>query len=292
MRLSARALLLSSAACVGGFIALLVLAYYTGAGRTLDNAAVDGFLSVQNTRTTPLADKIASLCDPGSYALIALAIVATAAVTRGARRAITAGLLLTLTAISSQTLKPALATGHFDTHLVSWDHYIHPVILKEAFPSGHATAAMSIALALVIIAPRAWRPVAAVVGAIFTLAVSFSILTLGWHYPSDVLGGYLLAMTWCLVLIAAGRIADERWPEPGSIRAATRRAISARDTITGLAVAGAAASVLGVGIALTRVDEIIRFASQHTTATAAAMAICAAAAAVVAAVAMAASRQA
>ena len=292
MRLSARALLISSAACVAAFVAVLLAAYYTGVGRHLDNAAVDGFLSIENARTTPLADRIASLCDPGSYALIGVAIVATAAVTRGARRALAAGLLLTLTAISSQTLKPALATGHFDRHLVGWNEWVRPVILKEAFPSGHATASMSIALALIIIAPRAWRPVAAAFGALFTLAVSFSILTLGWHYPSDVIGGYLVAMTWCLILIAGLRIADERWPDPGAIRAATRRAISARDTVTGLAAAGAAVLGVGIGVALTKADSVIRFAAEHTSATAAAMAICATAAAVVAAVTMAASRQA
>jgi membrane-associated phospholipid phosphatase len=294
MRLSARALLVSSAVCVAGFIALLLGAYYTGAGHRLDNRAIDGFLSVQNARTTPIADSIASLCDPGSYALIAIAIVATAAFTRGARRAITAGLLLTVTAVTTQFLKPTLAAGgqRFDEHLVSWNHYIHPVILKQAFPSGHATASMSIALALIVIAPRAWRPVAAAFGALFTVAVSFSILTLGWHYPSDVVGGYLVALTWCLVLIAGMKIADERWPEPGTIRAATRKAISARDAAIGLAIAGMGALALGIGVAATRADELARFAADHTTATAAAMAICAAAAAVVAAVAMAASRRA
>src|SRR4051812_834196 len=95
MRLSARALLVSSAACVAAFIGLLFVAYHTGGGRWLDNAAVDGFLTVQNANTAPLAQRIAGLCDPGSYALIAIAIVATAAVTRGARRALAAGLLLT-----------------------------------------------------------------------------------------------------------------------------------------------------------------------------------------------------
>jgi membrane-associated phospholipid phosphatase len=292
MRLSARALLVSSAACVGAFIALLLVAYHTGPGRWLDNAAVDGFLSVQNAQTAPLAHRIAGLCDPGPYILIALAIVATAAVTRGARRALAAGLLLTVTAFSSQILKPTLASGHFDAHLVGSGYYIHPMILTDAFPSGHSTAAMSIALALVIVAPRAWRPVAAAFGALFTLAVSFSILTLGWHYPSDVLGGYLVAMAWCLFLIAITRIADVRWPEPGSLAAATRRAISARDTAIGLVVAATAAIGLAIGAASTRADELVRFAADHTTATASAMFLSVAAAAVVAAVAMAASRQA
>jgi hypothetical protein len=99
-------------------------------------------------------------------------------------------------------------------------------------------------------------------------------------------------LTWCHVLIAGMRIADERWPEHGTIRAATRKAISARDTAVALAVAGAAAVAVGIGVAASRADEILRFAADHTTATAASMAICAAAAAVVAAVAMAASRRA
>ena len=42
--------------------------------------------------------------------------------------------------------------------LVGFDHIVDPVIAAPAFPSGHATAAMSLALAALIVAPRALAP--------------------------------------------------------------------------------------------------------------------------------------
>src|SRR5438128_469793 len=57
-----------------------------------------------------------------------------------------------------------------------------------SWPSGHATAAMSLALCCVLAAPGRLRPAVAALGAAFAVAVSYSFQTLGWHYPSDVLG--------------------------------------------------------------------------------------------------------
>src|SRR5205085_11232822 len=71
-----------------------------------------------------------------------------------------------------------------------------------SWPSGHATAAMSLALTYVLAAPGRLRPVVAALGAAFAVAVSYSFLTLGWHYPSDVFGGFLVATVWTLSGIA------------------------------------------------------------------------------------------
>ena len=62
-----------------------------------------------------------------------------------------------------------------------------------SWPSGHATAAMSFALCAVLAAPARLRPLVAAVGAAFAVAVCYSFLALAWHYPSDVLGGFLVA---------------------------------------------------------------------------------------------------
>ena len=286
MRLSARQLLFSAGGCVVLFAAVLLGVYHTAQGRRLDNAALDGFLStVDNERQKDVADAVAALCDPGPFLLIGFALIAVALLRRCPRRAAAVTALLAGSAATTQILKPLLAKARFDGEVVGFDHLINPVITAPAFPSGHATAAMALALASVIVAPRAWRPVAAAGGALFALAIGFAIVALGWHYPSDIIGGYLVATAWCLATLAAMRIADARWPEPGTLRAAARTHAPAPHDA--LAAAGAMVAAVGVGAGLARLDRITDFAAAHTTATAAAIAISVCAAGLVAAVSLA-----
>ena len=49
------------------------------------------------------------------------------------------------------------------------------------------------------------RPFVALVAAAFALAVGFAIVSLDWHFPSDVAGGYLLAAAWCFAALAVYR---------------------------------------------------------------------------------------
>ena len=67
---------------------------------------------------------------------------------------------------------------------------------------------MSLALASVLAVSGSMRPAVAALGALFAVAVSYSFLTLGWHFPSDVFGGFLVAATWTLLAIA-GLLATE-----------------------------------------------------------------------------------
>jgi membrane-associated phospholipid phosphatase len=124
----------------------------------------------------------------------------------------------------------------------------------------------------VLVTPAAWRPLVAVVGAIFALAVSESIMLLAWHFPSDVVGGFLVATASAFMVIAALRAADARWPE-WTGREAARRAISNHDLArtAGVVASFAAAALLGVAIAAG--DRMVTYADHHTTAVAAAVTV-------------------
>src|SRR3954462_7148094 len=204
MRLKAHHLLAAAGGCVLLFAAILVGVYHTAQGRWLDNAALDGFLStIDSEHQKNVVDSIASLCDPGPFLLIGFTIVAVALYRRLPRRAAAVTVLLAGASTTTQLLKPLLAKARFDAHVVGFDHVINPVIGAPAFPSGHSTAAMSVALASLIVAPSAWRPVVAAGGALFARAVGRALVALGRHYPSDVVGGYLVASPWALVPLAA-----------------------------------------------------------------------------------------
>jgi membrane-associated phospholipid phosphatase len=70
-----------------------------------------------------------------------------------------------------------------------------------SFPSGHATVAAVLAVALVVIAATyAWRAAAVVLGGLYALAVAVSRVYLGDHYPLDVLGGMLCALAAAFVV--------------------------------------------------------------------------------------------
>lgn len=70
-----------------------------------------------------------------------------------------------------------------------------------SFPSGHATYSMTLVLALVLLSwhgpKRRWL---VVIGGFFVLAIGFSRLYLGVHFPSDIVGGWLLAVAWTVGL--------------------------------------------------------------------------------------------
>lgn len=266
--------------CVIAFAVLLALAYYVGPARWLDAAALHGFESVQRPQVDSIATSLAHFCDPFPYALVAMGVIAIAAKIRGLRVGAATGFLIVGANASSQVLKPLLAhhreLSSTEFHLIN--------INDAAFPSGHATAAMSLSLAVLMIVPRAYRPVVAVLGAIFTIAVSFAVLILGWHHPSDIVGGYLMATAWGLTTLAAYRYAGNRWPERGTMRVAARNAIAAPSPAAiarTVVVLGALACV----VAASRAHQIAGYADRHTAMVAVASAIAVAAAVLLAAVA-------
>jgi membrane-associated phospholipid phosphatase len=119
-------------------------------------------------------------------------------------------------AVTTQLLKQALAVQR----PYPADHYMP----AATWPSGHTTAIVSLLLALVIVLPPRLRPPAAAIGGGIALLAMGSIVLLGFHYPSDVLGGVLVASAWSAVALAvsgSGRAptAARRRPLPRSRRA-------------------------------------------------------------------------
>jgi len=172
-------------------------------------------------------------------------------------------LLIGITSVSSQLLKVVLAYPRYEGTIGGAD------VAPEAFPSGHSTAAMAIALCLVLAAPARLRPLAALVGAGFALGVAFSVIALGWHFPSDAVGGFLLASGWALVLMAGLAYLDERYPArsgrtraQASVRAATEGLTAVG--LVALAVAGALVLLLAALFAVGQPGGLMGLAERHT----------------------------
>ena len=197
VRPTPRALLLWAGGCAALFVVLLTVAYASDAARRVDASALTGFVDLERPAASGVTARLGALADPLGVAVIGAGLAAVA-LARGRPRAALAVLaVLGATSVSSQVLKSVLAYPRYEG--LPEDLHISPA----AFPSGHATAAMALALAAVLVAPRRARPLAAFVGLGFALAVSFSVLVQGWHFPSDVVGGYLLAAGWTFAVAAA-----------------------------------------------------------------------------------------
>jgi membrane-associated phospholipid phosphatase len=265
--------------CVVAFWGLLVLAYYVKPTSWLDAAALHGFVSIHRPKVDGIATALAHSCNPLPYAIACLAVIAVALKTRGLRTAALIGVFLVGANATSQALKPALAY-HRELYHSDWHLYN---LADAAYPSGHATAAMSISLAVLMVTPRAYRPLVAALGAAFTVAVSFALLILQWHFPSDIVGGYLVATTWGFVSIALLGYINERWPDRGTVRVAAREAMPT-SVIAITAWIALAIAFVGAVIAGMRAREIASFAERHTAAAAVASAIVVAAALLLAAV--------
>ena len=74
----------------------------------------------------------------------------------------------------------------------------------SSFPSGHTAASLALYGALAIIAVRearaGWlRGVAVTLAVLVPICVAFARMYRGMHYPTDTMGGALLAIVWLTV---------------------------------------------------------------------------------------------
>jgi membrane-associated phospholipid phosphatase len=234
--------LLAVAACAAGLVALYLAAFVVPPTEHADQHVFDAFLSLQTYRTATLAGYVSGFFNLAPYALAVLAVTVAALALGERRKAVAVVAICACANVTTQVLKIVTATPRV------------PLWMEPAsWPSGHLTAATSLALCAVLVAPPLLRSYAAGAGALGVLATAYSILILGSHHPSDVVGGMLMAAAWTAAGVAALDAAERRWPSgrPAPGFGASRRALwlasgAAAVAVFAALVLGAAASQLGV----------------------------------------------
>ncbi len=68
-----------------------------------------------------------------------------------------------------------------------------------AFPSGHAMTSMTLVAILIILTwHRPWRWLVLTIGSLYLLAIAWTRLYLGVHFPRDILAGWMVAFVWAI----------------------------------------------------------------------------------------------
>jgi membrane-associated phospholipid phosphatase len=220
----------------------------------------DIYFGFRGLHTHPLLNKLAlfwaDLCNPSPYVYLAAVPVALAIWRR--RPAVAVAILVILAGANETThlLKPVLASTK----------PVHTAFqpLPGSFPSGHSTAAMTLALCAVIASPVRWRRYVAILGAVFAIGVMYSVVTLGWHYPSDTLGGLLVASIWTLGGMGLLFTIEGRKQRTGatSVLNTTRLGLGHELAPVGMGVIGAIGVL--VLVVLARPNAVIAYAAAHT----------------------------
>ena len=198
--------LLAAFACFVGLVVTGALALALPAAHERDAAMLHGFVGLDRPSVHRAIWVVAHLGDTLPYACAGLLCIAVALARRRGWRALAVACLLTVTGATTQVLKHALAQPRIE-------HWLPEQVATNSWPSGHSTAAMTLALCAVLVAPPALRGAAAMLGGAFAVGVGYAVLVLGWHYPSDVLGGFLVAGLWTSLAVAVLHRLEA--PEPG-----------------------------------------------------------------------------
>jgi len=152
------------------------------------------------------------------------------------------------------------ATTELLKHIVPSPRPVDPYFGFSSWPSGHSTAVMSLVLVSVLAVPARLRPAAAALGASLAIAVGYSLLATGLHYPSDVLGGFLVAAIWTLVVVGALLAAERRWP---LVRTSSSPQVSLRAVLGAPGAVIGGAVLLGMILAVSRPHDVIAYARVH-----------------------------
>jgi membrane-associated phospholipid phosphatase len=201
----------ASTAVAVGLAALLALALVWAAAALIsptrheDAVLLGAFVELERPRIDRIATHLTALLNPLPFAVYGLVPIVIAAARGRPRLAFAIAAIMLLAPGSADLLKPLLAHSH-----ASLPGGLASDVPQASFPSGHSTAALALVLCALLASPTRLRPALAVAGACFALAIGCSQVLLRRHLPSDVIGGYLVAIFWTALAVASLRAGEHR----------------------------------------------------------------------------------
>ena len=194
---------LGLAAIAAALFCGLAVAVETNGIAGLDEAVRLELHSLASPLLTLLAEKFTWL---GSLSVLALfGVVAVAVLVQAGRR--DRAVLLTVTMVGALVLENGLK---FSFQRVRPPPFFGPEPVTYSFPSGHALFSLCFYGGLAIAAARAVKSGAMKKGiwiatVLLVLAIGGTRIYLGVHYPTDVIGGWIIGFMWALICSLAAR---------------------------------------------------------------------------------------
>jgi len=188
-----------SAASIAGVLGLWAVFVSTRHGQLVDAAAVEGAVHGQ-TELWRMAERVLDVVSVGAVAVVLVVAMGIAVVRRRWELAVQVALVMGGANLTTQVLKYVV--------LPRPRHGVTTGSVANTLPSGHTTAAASIAVVLLLVVPARMRPPVAVLGAGYAAATGVSTLVGQWHRPSDVVAAVLVVLAWTAATCALTAL----WP--------------------------------------------------------------------------------
>jgi membrane-associated phospholipid phosphatase len=173
-------------------------------------------LAVNHHGLVTLLQGVSTAFAPRTFWVATAILVIALIFRRAARLAVWAGVTMAGAALLDNVIKTVADRAR--------PHFANPVATApgKSFPSGHALESFAgVAIILIVVLPLmrpVWRSITVAVAIVLLALIGFARVTLGVHFLSDVLGGWIFAAGWVAATAAAFRLwrkhADPR-ADPG-----------------------------------------------------------------------------
>jgi membrane-associated phospholipid phosphatase len=248
---TSRTAIRAAALSLAGLILTGIVALAWPAGRGLDATTLHGFMSLDRPIVDPLSLLVIQVGNPVIYAFLGALIAVAAHRRHQPRLAVAIVAILIASVATSESLKVVLAGSRPDAWISpNWS------IGSASWPSGHATAAMSLSMCAIMASPPARRHLVAAAGAALTIAVSYALVIAGGHLPSDVVGAFFVSSFWTALALAVLRRHQEGLA-PTSWRSFLRSSLPPYVVSWGLA------ATLVLAVVVARPERVAGFVPGH-----------------------------
>jgi membrane-associated phospholipid phosphatase len=165
-------------------------------------------LAVNHHELVTLLQGVSTVFAPRTFWVLVAVLVVALVFRRAARLAVWAAVTMAGAALLDNVIKTVANRAR--------PHFANPVATApgKSFPSGHALESLAgVAIILIVVLPLMrpmWRQVTLAVAIVLLALIGFARVTLGVHYLSDVVGGWIFAAGWVAATSAAFRLWRKR----------------------------------------------------------------------------------